>query len=198
MATRRPDSVRGSLAEALSVADGGDELGRVVVAGAEHAGARAWSRPPAMPSTGRPTLRWKSPSAIDVWSPKMPSTRPVSKPRALRRCCSSATSSPRSMGRADKGTGRPAGTGLDQRRPGLRTADPVHPQASPVLERLDRRPGPGAEGPLRSIPGGQPCDPQRHRPSRRCRSIGRPVCSQLKVQIGLQSYPGRHSATLPR
>ena len=36
-----------------------------------------------------------------------------------------------------------AETGLDQRTPGLATADAVHPQAPPVLERFDRGRGTG-------------------------------------------------------
>lgn len=47
---------------------------------------------------GRPTLRWKSIRARSVSGPKMPSMRPASNPRDPRRSCSSATSSPRSMG----------------------------------------------------------------------------------------------------
>ncbi len=54
---------------------------------------------PRIASTGSPRLRWKSASAIAVLRPKMPSTRPVSKPRAERRRCRSATSSPRSIAR---------------------------------------------------------------------------------------------------
>ena len=53
---------------------------------------------PTIPSTGRPALRWNSARAAEVASPKIPSTRPGSKPRAPRRCWSSATSSPRSIG----------------------------------------------------------------------------------------------------
>ena len=49
---------------------------------------------PKMPSAGSPTLRWSSPRAEEVSSPKIPSTLPVSKPRADKRLWRSATSSP--------------------------------------------------------------------------------------------------------
>jgi len=48
--------------------------------------------------------------------------------------------------------------GLDQGVPGLRPADPVDPQAAPVLERLERGPGPGAEDAVGVDGGAAGCD----------------------------------------
>ena len=49
---------------------------------------------PQVPSGTRPTLRWNSRRADSVRLPKMPSTRPQSKPISSRRRCRAATSSP--------------------------------------------------------------------------------------------------------
>ena len=112
---------------------------------------------PTMPSTGRPELRWKSATAADGQRPKMPSTRPVSNPRAPRRCWSSATSSPRSIGarRYDEPVPETESR-LYQRVPGLSAADPVDPQAPAMLERLDRGRVAGPKKPSGSPNGANP------------------------------------------
>ena len=99
-----------------------------------------------MPSTGTPALRWNSPSARTVASPKMPSMRPVSNPSVHRRCWSSATSSPRSMGvrryKKRSPSRKPASTRVFQV---CAPADPVDAQAAQALEGLHGGAGGRAE-----------------------------------------------------
>ena len=122
---------------------GGDQLGLVVAAPRRISSPRV--APPTMPSTGSPALRWNSARARTVASPKMPSTRPVSNPSVHRRCCRSATSSPRASGSAGTGSGRREEAGLDQGVPGLGPADAVDPEAAQALEGLEGGPGAGPE-----------------------------------------------------
>ena len=96
-ATWRPRRLRGVSRSAARARTDGDQLGLVVAAPEARRARGGWRRPRCR-RRGGPALRWNSPSARAVASPKMPSTRSVSKPRLHRRCCSSATSSPRSIG----------------------------------------------------------------------------------------------------
>ena len=86
---------RAGVQERLLLAHGGD--GRVAGA-VGHAAQRLERLEAADPVGCSPLLRWKSASATAVSGPKMPSTRPASKPRRPSRAWSSATSSPRVIG----------------------------------------------------------------------------------------------------
>ena len=88
----------GGLAQAVAVADRAHELG-VASAGRDPAELAERSTPPGCRRRAGRCCAGSRPGPATVSSPKMPSTRPVSKPRADRRRCSSATSSPRSIGR---------------------------------------------------------------------------------------------------
>ena len=91
-----------------------------------------------------PASRWNWRSAVSVSGPRMPSSRPASKPSALSRRWSSLTSSPRSIGAVQ--VEQPVAereAALDQRAPGLGSADAVDAQRrvasgtrGPPLERL--------------------------------------------------------------
>ena len=72
-------------------------------------------------------------SAVSVSGPRMPSSRPASKPSALSRRWSSLTSSPRSIGDAhvEQAVAERVAA-LDQRAPRLGPADPVDPHAASV------------------------------------------------------------------
>ena len=72
-----------------------------------------------MPSVIRPTLRWNSAIATCVLSPNIPSTPPGSNPSPLSRRCTSATSSPCSIGYAGTRAGHP---GESLPRPGSTTS----------------------------------------------------------------------------
>ena len=98
MAMRRPSRVAGRLAQPVAVPHRAHELG-VAVAGRHPAAARGTSTRPGCRRRAGRRCAGSRPGPGEVSSPKMPSTRPVSKPRADRRRCRSATSSPRSMGR---------------------------------------------------------------------------------------------------
>ena len=111
----------------------------------------------------------------------MPSTRPVSKPSAPRRCWSSATSSPAQHGvrRYRKRPPRLVAR-LDQGVPGLATADAVDPQAPPVLEGLDG--GPGGV-PERPVGVGRRCR-SPSAPRRRWTSVDRPAGGRPRPAAG--------------
>ena len=57
---------------------------------------------PHLPSTVTPTDFWNSFIALSVFCPKIPSTRPQSKPISVKRLCNCATSSPRINGEGCK------------------------------------------------------------------------------------------------
>ena len=131
------DAVRAP-AELLALADAGDRAfgQRADPAARRCAPSASAVSGPKMPSLPRPALRWNSVSAPAVSGPKMPSSLPASKPSVLRRRWSSMTSSPRSIGPADvEHPVAEAEAALDQRGPGLATADAVDAQRSVFLER---------------------------------------------------------------
>jgi hypothetical protein len=93
MTTRRPDRVgrpRLSRSYSLTTVTAGPLAVRVQTRRRARTVSVAHT-----PSAVRPTLRWNSASATAVAGPKIPSTRPGSKPRRPSSRCSSATSSPR-------------------------------------------------------------------------------------------------------
>ena len=108
-----------------------------------------------------PASRWNCRSAVSVSGPRMPSSRPASKPSALSRRWSSATSSPRSIGAAQ--VEQPVAereAALDERAPRLGSADAVDPQPAP-------RPGTRAPRPRsrrRTSPSSVTRDPGRVEP----------------------------------
>ena len=88
---------------------------------------------PHTPSLGSPEFLWKSQSARMVSGPKIPSTRPQSKPRRVRLPWRSTTSSPRRFGAVNWRRRSP------RRQPASTSADQVAASHSPVSERCRER-----------------------------------------------------------
>ena len=91
----------------------------------------------------------------------MPSTRPVSKPRAPEALLELGhVVAPEHRTSSGENPVAEAVAGLDQEIPGLRAADPVDPQPPAVLEGLQRGPGGRAEHPGQVTGGREPEGPE--------------------------------------